>query len=425
LELTTTIDKFTEGDVYAKGTAGKDATKVAIFVNGVQRRVAAVSNGKYSIYAGDLGLKAGDKFEIAGIAADGTIGPKTSTTVQGKQHNLQAPTIDPYYAVDAYAKGSITGDATKVAIFVNGVQKRVAAVNNGKYSIYAGDLGLKAGDKFEIAGIAADGTIGPKTSATVLENNPEKYGVTAENYILGSNTINGTAKSGIARVKLFVNGHVVRQTTVENGKYSIWASDVVTSIGDKVEIIGMDANGVERSRVTVTIMNAPVEEMTLTVNEYTFGENNITGTKSANVSRVQLFVNGVMKRTAALNGNNFEVYAKDVIVSASDKVEIVGFDKYGNEKRVPVTIKEKEPEKIDLTVNPYKLGDGSITGTVSENVSYVTLNQGANVLKRGEVKGSNFSIWAQGIVTETPGNYTIVAHTASGETKEVPLVVNP
>ncbi|EOD6233955.1 immunoglobulin-like domain-containing protein, partial [Enterococcus hirae] len=177
-------------------------------------------------------------------------------------------------------------------------------------------------------------------SATVLENNPEKYGVTAENYILGSNTINGTAKSGIARVKLFVSGHIVRQITVENGKYSIWASDVVTSIGDKVEIIGMDANGVERSRV-------------------------------------------------------------------------------------PVTIKEKEPEKIDLTVNPYKLGDGSITGTVSENVSYVTLNQGANVLKRGEVKGSNFLIWAQGIVTETPGNYTIVAHTASGKTKEVPLVVNP
>ncbi|EOW2622024.1 immunoglobulin-like domain-containing protein, partial [Enterococcus hirae] len=425
LELTTTIDKFTEGDAYAKGTAGKDATKVTIFVNGVQKRVAAVSNGKYRIYTGDLGLKAGDKFEIAGIAADGTVGPKTSTTVQGKQHNLQAPTIDPYYAVDAYAKGSITGDATKVAIFVNGVQKRVAAVNNGKYSIYTGDLGLQAGDRFEIAGIAADGTIGPKTSATVLENNPEKYGVTAENYILGSNKINGTAKSGIARVKLFVSGHVVRQITVENGKYSIWASDVVTSIGDKVEIIGMDANGVERSRVTVTIMNAPVEEMTLTVNEYTFGENNITGTKSANVSRVQLFVNGVMKRTGTLNGNNFEVYAKDVIVSANDKVEIVGFDKYGNEKRVPVTIKEKEPEKIDLTVNPYKLGDGSITGTVSENVSYVTLNQGANVLKRGEVKGSNFSIWAQGIVTETPGNYTIVAHTASGETKEVPLVVNP
>ena len=275
--------------------------------------------------------------------------------------------------------------------------------------------------------IVARVTMGGKESqtSTVVE---EKFNLQApviDKFIEGDSYAKGTAGKDATKVAIFVNGVQRRVAAVSNGKYSIWASDVVTSIGDKVEIIGMNANGVERSRVTVTIMNAPVEEMTLTVNEYTFGENNITGTKSANVSRVQLFVNGVMKRTVTLNGNNFEVYAKDVIASANDKVEIVGFDKYGNEKRVPVTIKEKEPEKIDLTVNPYKLGDGSITGTVSENVSYVTLNQGANVLKRGEVKGSNFSIWAQGIVTEIPGNYTIVAHTASGETKEVPLVVNP
>lgn len=88
-----------------------------------------------------------------------------------------------------------------------------------------------------------------------------------------------------------------------------------------------------------------------------------------------------------------------------------------------VTIKEKEPEKINLTVNPYKIADETVTGTVSENVSYVTLNRRASVLKRGEVKGTNFSIWAQGIVTETD-NYTIVVYTFSGETKEIPLVVN-
>ncbi|WP_219842907.1 Ig-like domain-containing protein, partial [Enterococcus mundtii] len=149
------IDKFTEGDVYAKGTAGKDATKVAIFVNGVQRRVAAVSNGKYSIYAGDLGLKAGDTFEIAGIAADGTVGPKTSATVQKNPVLELTTTIDKFTEGDVYAKGTAGKDATKVAIFVNGVQRRVAAISNGKYSIYAGDLGLKAGDTFEIAGIAA------------------------------------------------------------------------------------------------------------------------------------------------------------------------------------------------------------------------------------------------------------------------------
>ncbi|WP_420912681.1 immunoglobulin-like domain-containing protein [Enterococcus mundtii] len=45
--------------------------------------------------------------------------------------------------------------------------------------------------------------------------------------------------------------------------------------------------------------------------------------KSENVTKVQLFVNDNLQRTATLNGNNYEVYVKDVIVSASDKVEII------------------------------------------------------------------------------------------------------
>ncbi|MGC3806786.1 hypothetical protein, partial [Enterococcus faecium] len=76
-----------------------------------------------SIYAGDLGLKAGDKFEIAGIAADGTIGPKTSATVQKNPVLELTTTIDKFTEGDAYAKGTVGKDATKVAIFVNGVQR--------------------------------------------------------------------------------------------------------------------------------------------------------------------------------------------------------------------------------------------------------------------------------------------------------------
>lgn len=45
--------------------------------------------------------------------------------------------------------------------------------------------------------------------------------------------------------------------------------------------------------------------------------------KSENVTKVQLFVNDNLQRTATLNGNNYEVYVKYVIVSASDKVEII------------------------------------------------------------------------------------------------------
>ncbi|MFS1134817.1 Ig-like domain-containing protein, partial [Enterococcus hirae] len=194
------IDKFTEGDVYAKGNIAGDAKKVAIFVNGVQRRVAAVSNGKYSIYAGDLGLKAGDKFEIAGIAADGTIGPKTSATVQKNPVLELTTTIDKFTEGDAYAKGTAGKDATKVAIFVNGVQRRVAAVSNGKYSIYAGDLGLKAGDKFEIAGIAGNGTIGPKTSAIVQKKVVLELTTTIDKFTEGDAYAKGTVGKDATKV---------------------------------------------------------------------------------------------------------------------------------------------------------------------------------------------------------------------------------
>ncbi|PQC31751.1 immunoglobulin-like domain-containing protein [Enterococcus mundtii] len=202
-----------------------------------------------------------------------------ATTVVEEKNNLQVPVIDKFTEGDAYAKGTAGKDATKVAIFVNGVQRRIAAVSDGKYNIYANDLGLKVGDTFEIAGIASDGTIGPKTSSTVQENDPVIYGMTVEEYILGTNTVNGTAKSGIARVQLFVNGVVVRQTATSNGTYNIWGADVISSLGDKVEVVGLDSNGIERSRVTVKAMNAPVKEMLLTVNEYTLRDNSIKGTK--------------------------------------------------------------------------------------------------------------------------------------------------
>ncbi|HHB0714457.1 TPA: Ig-like domain-containing protein, partial [Enterococcus faecium] len=247
------IDKFTEGDVYAKGNIAGDAKKVAIFVNGVQRRVAAVSNGKYSIYAGDLGLKAGDKFEIAGIAADGTIGPKTSATVQKNPVLELTTTIDKFTEGDAYAKGTVGKDATKVAIFVNGVQRRVAAVSNGKYSIYAGDLGLKAGDKFEIAGIAGNGTIGPKTSAIVQKKVVLELTTTIDKFTEGDAYAKGTVGKDATKVAIFVNGVQRRVAAVSNGKYSIYAGDLGLKAGDKFEIAGIAGNGTIGPKTSATV----------------------------------------------------------------------------------------------------------------------------------------------------------------------------
>ena len=81
---------------------------------------------------------------------------------------LEAPKLNAYYTTDVSASGTISGSVEKVAVFVNGVQKRTTAVIDGNFTIYTGDLGLTSTSKtFQIAGI--NGSVaGIKTEVKVL-----------------------------------------------------------------------------------------------------------------------------------------------------------------------------------------------------------------------------------------------------------------
>ena len=162
------INPYYTTDTTASGTISGDVEKVAIFVDGVEKRKTTVVDGKYTIYSGDLGLTtAGKVFEIAGVLGL-TIGPKTKMVVQQKSQ-LAPPQINSYYTTDTFVSGTVTGEAERVAIFVDGIQKRTTTVLGGKYTIYSGDLGLTtAGKTFEIAGIK-DSIVGMKAKMTVLE----------------------------------------------------------------------------------------------------------------------------------------------------------------------------------------------------------------------------------------------------------------
>ncbi|WP_181041991.1 immunoglobulin-like domain-containing protein, partial [Enterococcus faecium] len=86
MDLTVTIDEYTEGDEYITGTVGKDVIELAIIVDGMFIPMVA-NDGKYkyapSSYDIKDRLKAGAKIEAAAINYDNTIrGPKVSTIVQ-------------------------------------------------------------------------------------------------------------------------------------------------------------------------------------------------------------------------------------------------------------------------------------------------------------------------------------------------------
>ncbi|MBC1563761.1 Ig-like domain-containing protein [Listeria booriae] len=329
------INKYAATDAYARGTAAAGSKQVVLYVDGKAVRTAAVNaDGTYAIYTGDqVALTvAGNTFQIASKDAVGNESPKATGTVVSV---LAAPTIATYYTTDVYAKGTTPAGATKVALYVDGKFVRYATVTDGKFSIYTGDQAklATAGSTFQLASVDAKGTIGNMVTATVQADNRVAYQLTATGFDMAKDqNVSGTAGSSITRVKIFVNGDVKRQTSVANGAYAIYAKDVITSASDTVEIAGYDAQGFERSRVTVPVTSvAPVTNKTITPADYTIGTDSITGTIDSDIKKVQLFVNDVLARQAAISGNSFTVYAADKVTSASQKVEMVGFDASGAE----------------------------------------------------------------------------------------------
>lgn len=256
------INPVRVGDAFVNGTIGGTTQFVGLYINGVLSRTAAVnSNGTYTIYVGDRTLVAGQNIQIAGVTRDGNTGPvvatgpMTTSTVLNSGQIVIPPTINAYFETEQFVTGTADRNGTHVGIFVNGEIRRAAAINSdGTYSIYAGDLNLIAGETFEIASITRtpSGLItetGPKKEATVLTK-----AITINRYVLRQDTITGKMSNGTSRVFLEVNGVQVRRGQVEpNGEFAVWASDVITSTTQRVELVVIGANGTEIGRFPVTV----------------------------------------------------------------------------------------------------------------------------------------------------------------------------
>ncbi|EOU3550028.1 immunoglobulin-like domain-containing protein [Listeria monocytogenes] len=328
------IAPYYTSDVYATGTTTSAATKVALYVDGKFVRYATVTDGKYSIYTGDQAMlrTAGNTFQIAAVDANGIIGSMTTGTVLVDNRVDSKLTANDYnLTVDQNVTGEAGKDITRVKIYVNGELKRQTNVVDGSYGIYAKDVITKANDEVVIVGYDTQGYERNRVTVPVKNEAPKTYNLTANEYNLAKDeNVTGTSDTGITRVQLVVNDVVVRATATANGSYAIYAEDQI-KLGDKVEIVGLDSSNIARKTVTVSVVNnAPVTK-NITVDDYTIGADNITGTFDPEIKKVQLFINGSFVRQAAISGTSFTVYAADKVTSDSQTVEMVGFDTSGAE----------------------------------------------------------------------------------------------
>ncbi|MDT0112079.1 Ig-like domain-containing protein [Listeria booriae] len=330
-----TIATYYTTDVYATGTTPAGATKVALYVDGKFVRYATVTDGKFSIYTGDQAklATAGNEFQIASVDAKGTIGNMATATVQADNraaYQLAATGFN--MATDQNVSGTAGSSITRVKIFVNGDVKRQTSVADGVYAIYAKDVITSASDTVEIAGYDAQGFERNRVTVPVTSIAPATYNVTADKYnVFSGEYVTGTADAAVTRVKLVVNGVDARTTTTANGAYSIYAQDKITSASDNVQIVALDKDNVARKTITVQVVNDNPSAKVITPADYTIGTDNIIGAFGSDIKKVQLFVDGTFARQAAITGNSFTVYAADKVTSASQKVEMVGFDASGTE----------------------------------------------------------------------------------------------
>ncbi|MBC2118259.1 immunoglobulin-like domain-containing protein [Listeria booriae] len=416
-----TINDFYAGDAYAKGIA-TGASKVTLYVNNVAVRTATVAaNGTYSIYTGDqatLGT-AGNTFQIQSTTAAGTTSTKTTGTVKAKA-TVVAPTINDFYAGDAYAKGIAAG-ASKVTLYVNNVAVRTAAVAaNGTYTIYTGDqatLGT-AGNTFQIQSTTAAGATSTKTTGTVKARIAAP---TISDYYTTDVYAKGTAPAGATRVALYVQNVLVRYATVTDGKYTIYTGDqsYLRTAGNTFQVAAVDANGNIGTKATGTVKVDDRAAYKLTASDYNIAtDETVVGTAGSSITRVQIEVDGVVKRQTTVGADgNYAIYAKDLITSTNNIVKIIGFDAQGVERnRATANVKNESSTAYALTASDYNIAtDETVVGTAGSSVSRVQIEVDG-VIKRQTSVGADgkYAIYAKDVIKNTGNVVKIIALDAQG-----------
>ncbi|MBC2258052.1 Ig-like domain-containing protein [Listeria booriae] len=416
-----TINDFYAGDAYAKGIA-TGASKVTLYVNNVAVRTAAVAaNGTYSIYTGDqasLGT-AGNTFQVQSTTAAGTASTKTTATVKAKA-TVVAPTINDFYAGDAYAKGTATG-ASKVTLYVNNVAVRTAAVAaNGTYTIYTGDqasLGT-AGNTFQIQSTTASGATSTKTTGTVKA----RIGApTIADYYTTDVYAKGTAPTGATKVALYVQNVLVRYAPVTDGKYTIYTGDksYLTTAGNTFQVAAVDAKGNIGTKATGTVKVDDRAVYKLTANDYNIAtDETVSGTAGSSITRVQIEVDGVVKRQTTVGADgNYAIYAKDLITSTNNIVKIIGLDAQGVERNhATANVKNESSTAYQVTAGAYNIAtDETVSGTAGSSITRVQIEVDG-VIKRQTAVGADgkYAIYAKDVIKNTGNVVKIIGLDAQG-----------
>lgn len=326
------------------------------------------------------------------------------------------------------------------------------------------------------------------------------YEMTVENYNISTDeVVKGTVSPATARVKLEVDGVLVRTFIPVDNQFGIYAKDKVKSKDQSVFIVAYDSKDNEQNRIRVNLVDSapilhgledksielgtifdPLAGVTATdatgkldltamivvtgtvdvanageykltysvvqgsnttsqtitvkvtaketlvapqVDPFSIDKVTVTGTVSGSATQVGIYVNGELKRTAAVTADRrFEIYVADLGVGTPGQiteVALIGEDGTVGAK-TPVTV--VQPEKVEVSANEYNITtDSYIKGTTSSVDYNIRLEVDGKIVRNYSPKTADYIIYARDHVTSVKQQVYIVvcdsAHVEKARTK--------
>ncbi|MBC1458781.1 Ig-like domain-containing protein [Listeria newyorkensis] len=343
-----TINEYHKDDEYVTGKTDIATFKIGLYDdNGTLLRTGLVNpDGTYKIYASDKAFMQviGNNFTVRAINSANVPGLAATSTVLGERIPSIVTASD-YNLGDNNVTGTYTGAGAKVQLFVNGVLVKNGALDTetGTYQVYAKDYITATTDKVEIVLYDKNWQELDRTTVNVKAAAGETLKITPDEYIIGEPDVTGTLDGVSTGIRLYVNGELARtgQISGDGKSFAIYAQDKIKSTTDTVTVVGIDKDGKEvTANVTVKDASESPDALKIDATSYKLNTDNITGSYTGTMNGVELWVNDEKARTGGFDATakTFTVYAKDKVTSASDKVQIKGYDKNWNPVTIDVTI---------------------------------------------------------------------------------------
>ncbi|MBC1436377.1 hypothetical protein HB848_13620 [Listeria rocourtiae] len=416
----TTINPLTTDSTEVKGT-GEPGASVEIKVGDQVIGSGTIQeDGTYNIVI--PAQKEGTTVEAIATFEGQTSAATTIVQASEKDYSI---TANDFTIGSTYVTGSVGKDVATVNIYVNGKVINKVNATDGKFRAYVSVI-HSVSDIVKVVSVDEAGIEKEEAKVNVIE---QDLVLTANEYTIGDEYITGKYDKTATKVVLYIDGEPIKMGSLDSATmtYEVAANKLVTSTDQKVEIV-MSKGTTELKRVTVKVNEAPVPEYTLTADEYTMGEEYITGNYDKEATKVVLYIDGESIKMGSLDPATmtYKVAANKLITSTDQKVEIVMSKGTTELKRVTVKVNEAPVPEYTLTADEYTIGEEYITGNYDKEATKVVLYIDGKDIKKGSLDPATmtYKVAANKLVTSADQKVEIVMSKGTTELKRVTVKVN-